>query len=526
MNRPRMKVFISYRTDDSYGFSVDFKRFLFNEARFEVYLGNDTLPAEEWQKSIPNDIERCHAFIAVIGPNWAHVDQYRDINNSDDIVRKEVELGLRKGGRCFRVMLDGVKIKKDDLPETLKDICARQWVFSSAPFSQSGGLARLTSALHHLDDQLRPKPIALLSSTLSFFGGGNRTEGLDYFTTLVMTIVQKLKSYHQDVILKVPIYASDDALLSAAHHQRELLRETIEHLDSYCGLIVAPFKLEYLDEDLAQLMKDVKDNKRRFPVCTIDKAYGSEEAAAFQKLGVTPPPGFICNGEYDGGLAADSIIAYVKRAQIFEPNVVVVQGLQGSEPRIQGFVRRIAEYNLDLPDAASKIYVAVSKETPFLAEEAKAVAEQFISDDQSWTELIDSRYEIQNPQRQPRRVDAFFCCNDEMALGVCEYLEDEPPATDGFSPVVVGFDGIASVRRRIEKKDQWLLNTVDVRVREQVDGLVKALLDGLENGGLPIATQMIRGELFNSLHVQRRHVDHILAQRAKAAGLPEVQARG
>jgi hypothetical protein len=461
----------------------------------------------------------------LIGPKWEFRKGERHIDKVDDIVRFEIECALAeeaKGRPLFPLLIGTDKLPKP-LPPSIERLADIHYKQGPAAFDSQREFLELIADIYKRADAHRPKPIALLSSTLSFFGGGDRTEGLDYFTTLVMTIIQQLKSYNRDVILKVPIYAADDALLGAAHHQLELLLETLENIDSYCALIVAPFKLEYLAKDLARLMKDIKDSKRRFPVFTIDKAYVGKEAEEFQKHGVAPPPGFICNGEFDGGLAASSIIAYVKRAHISAPNVVVLQGLEGSQPRILGFLQRIAEYNATITSEADEIYVAVSIITPFLPEDAKERAEQFLSDEDSWTELIDSDYEIQNPQRQPRRVDAFFCCNDEMALGVCEYLEGMPPGTNMASPVVVGFDGIASVRRRIARPDHWLLNTVDVKVRKQVDGLVKALLDGLEGRGVLTETQMIPGELFNSLDEQSKHVKRIVGQRAKTADTPEAQ---
>jgi len=525
--KEKTKVFISYRTADSGPFVSSLIQFLQEYLDLHVVLGGDTRTGRDWRTDgIPQLIEKSDAFVAVIGDQWAkpfESDYVRDIyNNPDDVVLQEVQLGMSEPDRFLPVTLDGFKPKDSKLPGPIKNIPEKQWVEAKRDFDSIKGLGRLTADLHCILDQRQPKPIVLLSSTLSFFGGGNRTEGLDYFTTLVMTIVQQLKTYDKDVILKVPIYASDDAMLSAAHHQRELLRETIEHRDSYSALIVAPFQLAYLAEDLAHFIKDNRDHKRKYPVVTIDKAYRGVEAEAFQKAGVTPPPGFICDGEYDGGLAADSVIAYIKQAVISEPNVVVLQGLQGSEPRIQGFLQRMSAYNATITHEADKVYVAVSIAKPFLPEEAKMVAEQLISDEDSWTELIDLSFRIQNPNRRPRRIDAFFCCNDEMALGVCEYLESAPQDKASASAVVVGFDGIASARRRITKPDQWLLNTVDVRVREQVDRLVDALRKGLETGVIPTETQMIRGELFRSLQIQRKHVDWIRAQRGKAAGVPAV----
>lgn len=104
-----------------------------------------------------------------------------------------------------------------------------------------------------------------------------------------------------------------------------------------------------------------------------------------------------------------------------------------------------------------------------------------------------------------------------MALGVRELLEIKSTDSHKIPIVVVGFDGIAEVRRRIDEGDQWLLNTVDVKVREQVERVVLALEEGFRTRSRPLQGFAITGEIFHGPVAQRGHVERIRSGRQGTA---------
>ena len=304
------------------------------------------------------------------------------------------------------------------------------------------------------------------------------------------------------------MYAGPTAAIDAAESQRTLLHQIVRDADKYSGLIVAPFKTENLRDGFAKLLK----RPRTFPVATIDKAY-SRDDQVFSAEHVTPPAGCVCDGKFNGGLAATSIIDYLRHAEISEPNVVVLQGQQGSDERILGFMSQIARHNEGASEV-KQIHLSVSTDIQFLAGDAAEKANEYITTG-NWSRLNDPKYMalIKNPAIQRHgRVDAFFCCNDEMALGVSELLEKLSSDPKAVQPtVVVGFDAIAAVRRKIRDHDPWMLNTVDVRVMEQVRLLVDAFDDALRTRRPVADVGAIRGKLEDKN--QTAHVEAILRRR-------------
>lgn len=517
----RYQIFVSFRTQDTGKFAKEFKRFLENHLpNIDVKTQYDIPEGVDWRDWIPPTIRDSHAVVCLIGSKWTLKDGLPHLHKSGDIVRLEIECALRghRKGKPLMPLLVGITQLPKPLPKSIRHLARIEYKTTHRDFKSRREFLELVTGLYRKIEDLRPKPIVLLSSTLAFFGGGDRTEGLDYFTTLIMTLVQQLKTYHRDVILKVPIYADDSATVGPAQHQRELLQETIDNINHYCALVVAPFRLDYLCEEFVRLRK----LKKKFPIFTIDKAYRPDDPS-FAKRHQLPPVGVICDGHGNGRLAAQSVIAYCEDMPITNPTVVVLQGLQGSRERVLGFVREINKFNKGSLAQDRKIYSVISKETPFLGEKAIDMADQFFGTPESWSRLTDSSLQrlVKNPDRQPSQIDAFFCCNDEMALGVRDYLESKSSERYKVPTVVVGFDGIAEVRRRIAASDQWLLNTVDVKVHQQVDDLVSALERLLKGDGGNLQTTQVPGEAYHSRFKQRQHMEIIRERREEAARFAE-----
>ena len=486
---------------------MELQHFLQDPLHFQVSLGKDTAALKEWEKEIPDLIDKADIFIAIIGKRWAKPnasDSKRDIHNPNDVVRREVERGLKKKNRCGVIVLDSAKPKADMLPKELHGLLDVQWTFSPRKFEIVESVGRLIAQMF----ALRPKPIVLLSSTLAFLGNSITTDGLTYFVTLVVSLVHKLMTEHE-VILKVPPYGDEAATKNAADFQCELLKQIIEESDQYSGLIIAPFETESLQESLHRLWKIAPE----YPVATIDKVYDQDDKY-FLKRGSVPPPGVACDGKHNGDLAAQCVIDYLKHARVTNPNVVVLQGLEGSKLRISGFIERVKTYNASAP-ADAKIYLNISKATPFLGEDARKKAESYLRSKDDWDTLSDVNYRDDlkgQPEPQRSIIDAFFCCNDEMALGVCEELEYVFRTHGILNPtVVVGFDGIPEANRRITNQSHWLLNSIDVNLHKQVNELLKHFAPAVKAGTRVQNLGLVPGKKVND--DQYKHIEAILAWR-------------
>jgi hypothetical protein len=105
-------------------------------------------------------------------------------------------------------------------------------------------------------------------------------------------------------------------------------------------------------------------------------------------------------------------------------------------------------------------------------------------------------------------------------LGVCDVLERTSIVRGIVEPtVVVGFDGIAAVRRKIKDQDLWLLNTVDVKVRDQVRQLVAAFGEALTHHGRISNLNPVEGALVGG--DQAAHVEMILKRRRNPTARPK-----
>jgi ABC-type sugar transport system substrate-binding protein len=217
------------------------------------------------------------------------------------------------------------------------------------------------------------------------------------------------------------------------------------------------------------------------------------------------PPGVACDGFYNAQQAADCVIRYLRLMRIKRPNVVVLQGREGSKPRILGFIDKVKAHNAEAGEDM-KLHVSVSNEMEFLRSHASKRAHEYLNTNE-WEGLNDQRYMkllTKEPKRQRRGVDVFFCCNDEMALGVCETLERALRADNPVlhKTVVVGFDGIPEATRRVGDRDPWLLNTVDVRVHSQVEDLIERFIPAVKERKRVADLAPKRGELIDSAIVE------------------------
>jgi TIR domain len=125
------KVFISYRRDDSAGYSGRVMDRLDRElGRDLVFMDVDAIPlGTNFSKVLHEEVAKCSVLLAVIGPNWLDArDEHgnRRLDDPNDFVRIEIAAALQRNIPVIPVLLEGARIPKaDELPEDLKELALR-----------------------------------------------------------------------------------------------------------------------------------------------------------------------------------------------------------------------------------------------------------------------------------------------------------------------------------------------------------------------------------------------------------------
>lgn len=357
----------------------------------------------------------------------------------------------------------------------------------------------------------KKKPVVFISSALSADGHADTSKVFDFFVIVAARLSIDLRHKDYEVILKVPRSQEN-----AAVDQNIFLEElyNVEDLrSSYSGIVIAPFDTDASEKLLAALLR--KNQKEgNIPIVTIDKKYKSAEDGKLLNFpGISAPSYVICDAEAGGRLAATSLIKYYVNNQRKHLVILIVTGLEGSQERVEGFNNRIDEHRRSHRQFNPRIvYDNVKWNGGF--------------DRQKTKEKILGNFE----EIVALGVNAMFCCNDEMALGIRDALvaklntlsaeldlitqkleevinrieihelrKDSDQASNAVhneqdkrtkqelekqmrkledqinwidnNPKIVGFDGIQEMKFYLKNNDKWILNTVDVQVHEQVSSL-------------------------------------------------------
>jgi ABC-type sugar transport system substrate-binding protein len=271
------------------------------------------------------------------------------------------------------------------------------------------------------------KRLFFLSS--AFVPETDHQDTLDFFSLLTAKLAERLSASNYDIVLRVPKHNKSGI------QQVDFLTQAINAMGCYDAIVIAPIETDALKGLLSSFMR----SNPKYPVLTIDKSFESH----FKAFDGNPPPSVVVDGEKGGSQAGRELRQYFASCGKRRPSVRVLQGLEGAEPRVKGFIKEFA-------DLAGS--VTMHNRLSFDMKSAK--------------ERIDS--DLKNGEF----CDAYFCTNDEMALGVREALtaferagghwpEDRPP-------VIVGFDGIGAMRALIKSGDKHMYGTIDVRLDDQV----------------------------------------------------------
>lgn len=126
-----MKVFISYRRDDSAGHAGRVHDRLVREfGRDLLFMDVDAIPlGVNFIKVLREQVVACDVLLALIGPNWLNArddEGNRRLNNPNDFVRIEIATALHRDIPVIPILLEGAKIPKaDQLPKDLKELAVR-----------------------------------------------------------------------------------------------------------------------------------------------------------------------------------------------------------------------------------------------------------------------------------------------------------------------------------------------------------------------------------------------------------------
>lgn len=122
------KIFISYRRDDS----KDVVGRIFDHLARHFDADNlfkdvDSIPlGKDFREVIENSVQSCDVVLAVIGNKWLQLTDNtgtRRIDNPDDLVRIEIEAGLKRGIPVIPVFVSDTQIPHEEqLPESLKKL--------------------------------------------------------------------------------------------------------------------------------------------------------------------------------------------------------------------------------------------------------------------------------------------------------------------------------------------------------------------------------------------------------------------
>ena len=125
-----LKIFISYRRDDSAGHSGRlYDRLEGHFGQGQVFMDVDAIePGLDFVQVVQQAIKSCDGFISVIGRDWLQSTDaagVRRLENPEDLVKLEIAAALGRGIRVIPVLVQGTQMPRvTDLPEDLKGLAS------------------------------------------------------------------------------------------------------------------------------------------------------------------------------------------------------------------------------------------------------------------------------------------------------------------------------------------------------------------------------------------------------------------
>ena len=304
------------------------------------------------------------------------------------------------------------------------------------------------------------KKILYVSSPL--FIKGKESSSHDYFTYIISELTQKLRKIDKsiDFVLKVPNSEND------FHTQQiDFIEDALAKINEYKCIIVAPFNRDKIYKKFEQWKEHINDDKLFF----IDQGFPKEEVDEIKGV---DRPGYAQADWKQGGFCAGESMAFffkglsdIADEKILHPNILIVEGTVGSKERIVGFKEGIKSLNKNgfqiNPNYPGTNIMGLYDKT-ITIDKFKIVFDAYL--------------------KENKVINGVFCCNDEMALGVNEVLQDNTSRfnelTSGHlnaTPIIIGFDGIKDVISLIEGDNIFMYDTILADADQQINGIVNLI---------------------------------------------------
>ena len=126
-----MKIFISYRRDDSSGYAGRlFDHLAAHFGAERIFMDVDTIqPGEDFRKAIENAVGTCDVVLVMIGKRWVNAADAQGqlrLHDPADWVRAEIATGLGRQKVVIPVLISGAGMPRvDELPDDLKELAYR-----------------------------------------------------------------------------------------------------------------------------------------------------------------------------------------------------------------------------------------------------------------------------------------------------------------------------------------------------------------------------------------------------------------
>jgi hypothetical protein len=128
------RIFINYRREiDAAAAGRLSDRLIQHFDRERLFMDIDHIePGVDFVKALDDQVAKCGAFIAVIGPGWTdlkNAEGKRRLHQPNDYVRIEIESALKRDIRIIPVLVDGARMPTaEELPRSLKALVRRNAV--------------------------------------------------------------------------------------------------------------------------------------------------------------------------------------------------------------------------------------------------------------------------------------------------------------------------------------------------------------------------------------------------------------
>lgn len=172
------RIFISYRRQDSAGFTGHLRERLEREfGKDHVFQDIEAIAAgAEFTAAIERSLDAADVQLVVIGKDWLTAtddEGRRRLDNADDYVAREVEVGLAKAIRVIPILADDATMPHAaDLPERLRDLASRNArTIREARFAADvGELIQQIGGRHRRILGLRVRVAAIVTTVVAVVG--------------------------------------------------------------------------------------------------------------------------------------------------------------------------------------------------------------------------------------------------------------------------------------------------------------------------------------------------------------------